>query len=502
MNFKCVILLVYVLNDVFITVVSNHEKSCNVKNVILFFANSCHAPKDTSAVTMLEMHEVAKVKSNFPGPHKYDVTPGEGMPRPNPSCKELLKESLTSLVHYCQNALGMKTAVTSVSKSEITNDINNGEPDVPPEIRERQLSDQDFVVKKNPRPFLRKQLRKPEVVNLRNVITSPEHTEVFKIRVRRQLGEEQPNEIVDIPLDKGEKKAPPWDVLDIMSHIRFSFFGKLFEDDDKKKLSEEENQIAEELAQHKLDPGLFETVKTTLSTLQENAEDSLLMAIFGGHLAELSDCKSPLVQTIKHVIESTDPKHTLIVLTGSCPEHKHEHEPVPEYEFGQEHNVAHEHDFGQEHDVAHEHEPVEVDVHLGNEHVPEYHHEPVAGHGHDHSLALEHEHHEFGHHGHEHHHHCHEHHERQRKREEVVVKIDEDGGGGGHHENLTLPVFARGESLKNCFLASRLYAQRYPERRHPDRRSPQNLLERFTQTGHQNTQNQFEIGQLELKKTL
>ncbi|KAJ8911973.1 hypothetical protein NQ315_003251 [Exocentrus adspersus] len=51
-------------------------------------------------------------------------------------------------------------------------------------------------------------------------------------------------------------------------------------------------------------------------------------------------------------------------------------------------------------------------------------------------------------------------------------------------EELVDMIFILGESLKNCFLASRLYAQRYPERRHPDRRSLQNLLERFTQTGH------------------
>ncbi|KAJ8914004.1 hypothetical protein NQ315_012027, partial [Exocentrus adspersus] len=51
-------------------------------------------------------------------------------------------------------------------------------------------------------------------------------------------------------------------------------------------------------------------------------------------------------------------------------------------------------------------------------------------------------------------------------------------------EELVDMIFILGESLKYCFLASRLYAQRYPERRHPDRRSLQNLLERFTQTGH------------------
>lgn len=50
-------------------------------------------------------------------------------------------------------------------------------------------------------------------------------------------------------------------------------------------------------------------------------------------------------------------------------------------------------------------------------------------------------------------------------------------------EELVDMIFILGESQKNCFLASRIYAERYPERRHPDKRSLQNLMERFSQTG-------------------
>nr|CAH7759258.1 unnamed protein product [Callosobruchus chinensis] len=69
----------------------------------------------------------------------------------------------------------------------------------------------------------------------------------------------------------------------------------------------------------KVDPGLFETVKSTLSSLQESP-DPFLMVIFGGHLSEIGDSHSALVQSLKHVTESTDPENTLIVLTTSCPE--------------------------------------------------------------------------------------------------------------------------------------------------------------------------------------
>lgn len=40
-----------------------------------------------------------------------------------------------------------------------------------------------------------------------------------------------------------------------------------------------------------------------------------------------------------------------------------------------------------------------------------------------------------------------------------------------------------GECEENCLLASRVYAQKYPERSHPDKRSFEKLLETFRQSG-------------------
>ncbi|KAJ8913301.1 hypothetical protein NQ315_010968, partial [Exocentrus adspersus] len=50
-------------------------------------------------------------------------------------------------------------------------------------------------------------------------------------------------------------------------------------------------------------------------------------------------------------------------------------------------------------------------------------------------------------------------------------------------EQLIQMVYAIGESDGNCFLAARIYAQKYPNRSHPDVRSLQNLKERFERTG-------------------
>lgn len=68
----------------------------------------------------------------------------------------------------------------------------------------------------------------------------------------------------------------------------------------------------------KQDPRLFQMVKNTLKTLQGTFEP-FIMVIFAGQLSEISDPHSPLIQTIKYVVESTLQETTLIILTGSCP---------------------------------------------------------------------------------------------------------------------------------------------------------------------------------------
>lgn len=44
-------------------------------------------------------------------------------------------------------------------------------------------------------------------------------------------------------------------------------------------------------------------------------------------------------------------------------------------------------------------------------------------------------------------------------------------------------ILVIGECLENCFLASRVYAQKYPNRNHPNKRVLQKLLDRFRATG-------------------
>ncbi|KAJ8940878.1 hypothetical protein NQ318_000615 [Aromia moschata] len=92
----------------------------------------------------------------------------------------------------------------------------------------------------------------------------------------------------------------------------------LFISEDKNKIAEEENRIPSEINMANEDPGLFETVKSTLTSLQEVPCGEFLMVVFGGHLSELTNQHSPLVQSVKYVTENTNPENTLIVVTGTC----------------------------------------------------------------------------------------------------------------------------------------------------------------------------------------
>nr|CAH7759256.1 unnamed protein product [Callosobruchus chinensis] len=263
------------------------------------------------------MEEKARVKlnSNAHRVHPY-------VQRNAQNCKEMLRNAIQSLVHFCQNALGMKSAVASVSVHEITKDISAQEAEVPHEIRVRQ------ILEKSQRQFLKtdpntRGLRNIQKAHLKNIVTSPAHKEVFKIRVKRNIDranfERRRYPIRDVNLGKS-KDRPAWDIFDVMQHVRYSFFGKLFEDEIRKnELKTPPQKALEQMKLSKVDPGLFETVKSTLSSLQESP-DPFLMVIFGGHLSEIGDSHSALVQSLKHVTESTDPENTLIVLTTSCPE--------------------------------------------------------------------------------------------------------------------------------------------------------------------------------------
>lgn len=71
-----------------------------------------------------------------------------------------------------------------------------------------------------------------------------------------------------------------------------------------------------QLGKEKQDPGLFSTVKSTLDSLLDPPEANFLMVIFGGHLHTIADPHSPIVQSIKYVIENADVENTLVVVTG------------------------------------------------------------------------------------------------------------------------------------------------------------------------------------------
>lgn len=70
-------------------------------------------------------------------------------------------------------------------------------------------------------------------------------------------------------------------------------------------------------------PSLFHLVKGTLHRLQRetisNNRSGYLLIVFGGSLSHISDPYSDLVQTVKHIRETTNPRSTLLVVTGHCP---------------------------------------------------------------------------------------------------------------------------------------------------------------------------------------
>lgn len=99
--------------------------------------------------------------------------------------------------------------------------------------------------------------------------------------------------------------------------ISWTYHTIMISDGDNGALKENK-EILDQIGHRKQDPGLFDTVKNTLTTLQQTSE-RFLMVISGGYLSEIRDKHSPLIQSIKYVMETTIPETTLVILTGSCP---------------------------------------------------------------------------------------------------------------------------------------------------------------------------------------
>lgn len=83
---------------------------------------------------------------------------------------------------------------------------------------------------------------------------------------------------------------------------------------------DEEDGLNLELLGRVQEPSMFELVRRTLREVQNHKSDNgFLMTFFGGNICDIKNPRSDLMQSIKHVLENSDEKNTLTVLTGSCP---------------------------------------------------------------------------------------------------------------------------------------------------------------------------------------
>ncbi|KAL1494886.1 hypothetical protein ABEB36_010401 [Hypothenemus hampei] len=283
-------------------------------NVVIFFAHSnrhCEILQKES-LKCLNLREISKVKIK---PEDQEIAECK---KTAEICKDLLKSSLHTLTHFCHSVMNMKTAEATVSSKQVIENIENTSEAKIIESRHSRSEESKQKYPNSKRIFVEKENN--EISNSKNVITGTKHTEVFQIRVKRKVNfSDDKNEIKiieDYPQKKRCNNKNPWDVLDVMKHIRYSFLGNLLE---KNAIDGEDLVDVSKLGQQMIDPGLFSTTKSTLDTLLlDNPGSNFLMIIFGGHLHSIMDKHSPLVQSVKYTLENTDPEKTITILTGSC----------------------------------------------------------------------------------------------------------------------------------------------------------------------------------------
>ncbi|XP_068896700.1 uncharacterized protein [Tenebrio molitor] len=270
-------------------------------NVVVFLAKTTtgEAYTQDSGIKYLNFVEKTRVKhcaGSGTDDDSLATFTGQGS-----DCKQLLKTGIYSLISYCRNVLGMTTAIASQENDTFSN-----------ALRFKKASEDREVRYYHPKT-LKGRLGLREKPRL---ITNPEHTEVFKIRSKRECH-------FDDGQNPSSEEPPKWDVFGISASIKLTFFGKLFEDakTQEKTVPSPETSQKQDLDQlgHVSENCLFDLVKETLSNVQEGCNNGFLMIVLGGCLKEICDIYSTLMQSVKHVVENTDERNTLIVVTGSCP---------------------------------------------------------------------------------------------------------------------------------------------------------------------------------------
>ncbi|EFA09435.2 hypothetical protein TcasGA2_TC010647 [Tribolium castaneum] len=298
----------------------------NKFNVVLFLAktNTCETYSQDSGIRFLQFVETKRVKHCATG--ITEVQPVESCTSQGNDCEELLKTGIYSLISFCRNTMGMTTAVASVDNDTFSDGL-----------RFRKSTSEDLEIRfHHPRNIRSRLGGSPNQKNRpeSHLITQPEHTEVFKIRSKREFHIDNNNNQGMTPVDEND---PNFDIFGIMANIKLTFFGKLFDQDtpaNKKPIAQLQNNVMNQIGKV-TENSLFDLVKETLNNVQD-CRNGFLMIVIGGCLKDVSDIYSPLMQSVKHIVENTDPQNTLIVLTGQCPggENNNQQFTIPVYTRG------------------------------------------------------------------------------------------------------------------------------------------------------------------------
>ncbi|XP_044271309.1 uncharacterized protein LOC123015575 [Tribolium madens] len=280
----------------------------NKFNVVLFLAktNTCETYSQDSGIRFLQFTETKRVKHCATS--ITENQPVETCTSQGNDCEELLKTGIYSLISFCRNTMGMTTAVASVDNDTFSDGL-----------RFRKSTSEDLEIRYHHPRNIRSRFGVSSNQKIQpdsHLITQPEHTEVFRIRSKREFHIDNNNQGMT-PVDEND---PNFDIFGIMANIKLTFFGKLFDQEkpaNQKPIAQLQNNVMNQIGKVS-ENSLFDLVKETLNNVQD-CQNGFLMIVIGGCLKDISDIYSPLMQSVKHIVENTDPQSTLIVLTGQCP---------------------------------------------------------------------------------------------------------------------------------------------------------------------------------------
>ncbi|KAB0798262.1 hypothetical protein PPYR_09255 [Photinus pyralis] len=289
-------------------------------SVVLFFAHAYTTCQSIDRIPYLNISKVANIQPYLTQPRVSSRHMKLRGPYVRPcNCEDTLARKISSLLAWARDTLRMTVATISLnvdnreggftfynSKVRITNKMVNEDhlPELMVDNKQEDDTDDTVVINAYPyEPKLNFHQHNPlpkNIINLRRAQRTaglyPEQYQTFSVETQER-----------------NSSTPVWEIPDWISMIMSSFKSLLNTSEDTSDLNGQGS-----VQEYTLLRLVSKTLREVWEQMKRDNNGRFLLVVNGGNLSSITDPYSDLMQTLKHVRETTHCERTLVVVTGDC----------------------------------------------------------------------------------------------------------------------------------------------------------------------------------------